>query len=449
MKKTANILVFIAIAAFMLIAANMQAIAGIPELTEISLGAPVSSDYYLVIFDDDGTGNGVWIDPGNSSGNSTTAPTGYAAMAGFGASAATLHGTASGYGQILLSLPATASLSTEMSELLSNMPTNANPDMFGGAQGPVNVNNIDLDRAGIPAGTSVIFTVNMNGSVPHMVSVMGGTTPTVDYNEVADELTVTTTTFGTTTNDGDSFTSFVGFAIFTDETMGTTPLRIIACTDAWIGDIFPFLPGFDANAVTDAGTLGTEDARGGVTIYGPSGESRQINLFIPDAIVSTLFGASVTPDDLVAYIDSTEESGATITTGVSNFGVTGTLAEFTYTFASPRDASMGPTSPVGIWDNPEGGFPSEFALLGNYPNPFNPRTVIRFALPEASPVSIDIYNIAGQKVAQISDDYFKAGYHAISWDGTDDAGNPLATGVYFYRIKAGDFTETRKMALLK
>ncbi len=93
--------------------------------------------------------------------------------------------------------------------------------------------------------------------------------------------------------------------------------------------------------------------------------------------------------------------------------------------------------------------PGEFDLRQNYPNPFNPTTVIEYALPKASFVKIRIYNILGQKVRHLVDEPQEPGYKKIHWDGKDDGGNEVSSGVYFYRIEAGDFVECKKMTLLK
>jgi flagellar hook assembly protein FlgD len=92
--------------------------------------------------------------------------------------------------------------------------------------------------------------------------------------------------------------------------------------------------------------------------------------------------------------------------------------------------------------------PTNFALLGNYPNPFNPSTNISFALPENSSVSLKIYNIAGQLVWS-HEKYYEAGTHTIVWDGTNENGEKVASSVYFYRISAGSYSGVRKMVLTK
>jgi len=85
-----------------------------------------------------------------------------------------------------------------------------------------------------------------------------------------------------------------------------------------------------------------------------------------------------------------------------------------------------------------------FSLSQNYPNPFNAVTEIRYALPRDCRVRLDVYNILGQKVVSLVDGNQKAGYKTARWD----AGS-LSSGIYFYRLRAGDFVQTRKMILLK
>jgi len=93
--------------------------------------------------------------------------------------------------------------------------------------------------------------------------------------------------------------------------------------------------------------------------------------------------------------------------------------------------------------------PAACRLAQCYPNPFNPETEIRFALPEAGAVSLDIFTVDGRKVRRLLDGPLAAGPHAVTFDGRDDAGEALSSGVYFYRMIADDWTQTRSMTLLK
>ncbi|MFH1893185.1 MAG: M12 family metallopeptidase [Candidatus Zixiibacteriota bacterium] len=93
--------------------------------------------------------------------------------------------------------------------------------------------------------------------------------------------------------------------------------------------------------------------------------------------------------------------------------------------------------------------PSSYALNQNYPNPFNPTTQISFSLPKDSRVTLAVYNIMGQSVATLVDDIMQAGEHNVTWHGTTDDGEPVSSGIYFYTISADDFTDARKMVLMK
>jgi len=93
--------------------------------------------------------------------------------------------------------------------------------------------------------------------------------------------------------------------------------------------------------------------------------------------------------------------------------------------------------------------PKEFALDQNYPNPFNPATTINFALPSPQHVTLTVFNILGQRVKTIVDEDLQAGQYSRTWDGDDHQGHPAASGIYFYRLDAGEFSRSRKMVLLK
>ena len=95
------------------------------------------------------------------------------------------------------------------------------------------------------------------------------------------------------------------------------------------------------------------------------------------------------------------------------------------------------------------GIPNEFALKQNYPNPFNPVTRILYDIPEASNVTITIYNLLGNQVKTLVSGYQEPGFKTILWNATNERGAPVSAGMYLYSIKAGDFHQTKKMLLLK
>ena len=94
--------------------------------------------------------------------------------------------------------------------------------------------------------------------------------------------------------------------------------------------------------------------------------------------------------------------------------------------------------------------PYSYSLMGNYPNPFNPETQIRFSIGNQENVKLFIYDMMGRQVnSLINGETFKSGYHVVNWRGVDNDGNKVPSGVYIYRIKAGDFIADKKMLLLK
>jgi hypothetical protein len=104
--------------------------------------------------------------------------------------------------------------------------------------------------------------------------------------------------------------------------------------------------------------------------------------------------------------------------------------------------------PTAIEDTP-GSLPFTYSLEQNYPNPFNPETTIQYSLAKPGHVTLTVYNLMGQKVKTLIDKSQPAGKYNASWNGRNDQGNPVTTGVYFYRINSGDFNRVKKLLLLK
>jgi len=115
------------------------------------------------------------------------------------------------------------------------------------------------------------------------------------------------------------------------------------------------------------------------------------------------------------------------------------------------------------WPGPEVGvkgepgldlsLPKEYSLSQNFPNPFNPTTLIRYAIPdrEGRPhrINLKVYNVLGQRVRTLVNMEQAPGYYSVVWNGRDDYGRELASGVYFYRLKAGRYSSSKKLLLLK
>lgn len=143
------------------------------------------------------------------------------------------------------------------------------------------------------------------------------------------------------------------------------------------------------------------------------------------------FRAYYAPEDTVINLTDTLtfESGAAYGTPDEPYGLTGTLGI----------SSIGETTTLV----------AEYQLFANYPNPFNPSTMIRLHLPHSVPVHLAVYNLRGTVVRTLVDRPMTPGDHTIHWDGRNSAGEQMSAGVYFYRIITPEFTATRKMLLVK
>jgi hypothetical protein len=100
-------------------------------------------------------------------------------------------------------------------------------------------------------------------------------------------------------------------------------------------------------------------------------------------------------------------------------------------------------------DNDEVALPYAFRLDPSYPNPSNPATTISFELARACHVRLVLYNMLGQIVATLTSGYYDAGPQQVEWTGTDDNGHMVSSGVYLYRLEAGDFVATQKLVLIR
>lgn len=105
--------------------------------------------------------------------------------------------------------------------------------------------------------------------------------------------------------------------------------------------------------------------------------------------------------------------------------------------------------PVGVENNNDKNIPLTFDLKQNYPNPFNPSTVIAYQIPQSEFVTLEIYNSIGEKVRTLVDGTQETGFYQVQWDGKNNSGNQLSSGVYLYRLSAGNYTNVMKMVLLR
>jgi hypothetical protein len=150
-------------------------------------------------------------------------------------------------------------------------------------------------------------------------------------------------------------------------------------------------------------------------------------------------------DDIIASVE-----GACTTSEPHNYsfndnkvvpgvGYSYVLAEISYANEEVKHSDKAVTVVI-----PGNDVPAEFALENNYPNPFNPQTAISYQLSTNSQVELTIYDMNGRKVTDLINEHKSAGYHEVSWDASG-----FTSGIYFYRLTAGEFVETKKMILMK
>lgn len=169
------------------------------------------------------------------------------------------------------------------------------------------------------------------------------------------------------------------------------------------------------------------------TTQGPDGFSDLTLKFDKTAIIHAL--GEVTSGDIIPLILTGELYDGTPIDGQDCVIIRG---------HSPADGDGGDDSDIASSRSGPDQLPTEFSLSQNYPNPFNPITEISLSLPAASDVTLEIFNIVGQRIATLAEGYVEAGNYSFTWNGSGQA-----SGIYLYCLKAGEFVETKKMMLLK
>jgi len=114
-----------------------------------------------------------------------------------------------------------------------------------------------------------------------------------------------------------------------------------------------------------------------------------------------------------------------------------------------QESAASETVYLDFTDGAPSDVPTANKLVGNYPNPFNPVTQIKFAIKESGNVKLEIFDIRGRKVKDLVNETLDAGSHSETWHGTDYSGNSVGSGIYFYKLRAGRYTSTKKMLLMK
>jgi len=181
-----------------------------------------------------------------------------------------------------------------------------------------------------------------------------------------------------------------------------------------------------------------------------------------------LLGSTIYAGQMVTIaIDEDQYTSVIVTNGThsrANFSISGvyTTGDHVVTLVDPPDCGLGDTHATcatagksdPTWDDDAewsavSSTPQETKLLGNYPNPFNPTTNIQYSLGEATHVTLRVYNTLGQVVATLVNDVQGAGYKSVVWNGKNDSGAPVASGLYIYTLTAGNVVKSDRMLFMK
>jgi hypothetical protein len=252
----------------------------------------------------------------------------------------------------------------------------------------------------------------------------------------------------------------VGQAEFSSPTEFTVSLQVIHDEDVAAMDIpLSFSKGVTLNSVTFEGTAVKEfDEK----IARIDNEKNQLVIGLIGMVYALKENANLKPapngDNTVAVLHFTLNDQSLKSLEINPFSNADPKHELMYVYNEwingvPHVQSLNPEFQGGTVAlesrTPSASLPTEFALSQNVPNPFNPSTVVEYALPKDAQVNLSVYNVLGQHVTTLVDDMQRAGKQTVTWDGTDASGSSVASGVYFYKLRAGDFSDTKKMLLLK
>jgi hypothetical protein len=187
----------------------------------------------------------------------------------------------------------------------------------------------------------------------------------------------------------------------------------------------------------------------------------------PQNILSTSASSSGVHflDQNIGWISATEVNSGTLILSTINGGATWTTSQLGVNNALNAlqfvDAQTGwgvgnggailklIHNPTAVRENSPARSPNEFGLFQNYPNPFNPSTAIQYALAQPGVVQLSIHDALGRQIRTLVNTWKTAGKHVVVWDGRDDAGRVITSGVYFYRLVAGESVQQRKLTLAK
>lgn len=220
---------------------------------------------------------------------------------------------------------------------------------------------------------------------------------------------------------------------------------IFRASHSWVGDLSIQLTAPDGQQIMLMNRPGVPASQFGCPGNGPeitlddeAVESIETIVFGDNDLVSGVFRPN--PDELSAF-DSRDPAGIWLLSVADHeFQDSGSILEWGFVFILEKITALSDNQPV---------IPANSLLFPNFPNPFNPETVIRYQLSVISEVELSIFDLLGRKVRTLVQQRQPAGTHAVRWDGRDARGRPLSSGIYVCDLTAGDFRQARKMILLR
>jgi len=208
--------------------------------------------------------------------------------------------------------------------------------------------------------------------------------------------------------------------------MGTT------WTSSYVDSSYVVISGTTYPSATNHVVQNTVDAYGTLTV--PGGNSYQALRLKTDRTVMT---GVFTIRSITYQFITKEGASVTVVASDTNQPASGTISVTNSSWVIP-------SNPTSVGETPSGGIPQAFSLGQNYPNPFNPSTTLDYALPRDGFVQLSVFNVLGEQVAELVNGSRGAGSYTVRWDAS-----ALPGGVYYYRLTTGNFSETRKMVLIR
>jgi hypothetical protein len=227
------------------------------------------------------------------------------------------------------------------------------------------------------------------------------------------------------------------------------------------GKTYYFEGDFDTSPVSSIGyyhqessdfTLNIDPENEGVRLlrlFDYSEENQSADIYVDDSLVGTWYSAGSNEykkwrEEFFLIPKSLTNGKSQITIHIDASNSPSLWSEFRYVGYVMKNVD----APVGVEDE-TGSLPADYKLLQNYPNPFNPSTTIEFSLPSSAPVNLSIYNILGERVAELLNSVKDAGNYKVVWNGKNSSGVQVPSGVYFYSLESESFRQTKKMLLLR